>query len=467
MMRKLLSMPLTKAYIVTTIVATLPALIFGVVFYTRLSSANGAANKLESAVAGGPAQVEPGAFEAIAFQHNVWFWIGGVLVTFIFAGALIRVVLGNVTIKTVEKMVVDMRASAAGDLRIAPDRTMGNEYGELQYEFGRLVENFRTTISRIDHAARELDRAGAEMAHTSDDAGRAIGEVAQAISAISEGAAHQADLVARSARHIDSIDQSVRDAHEHAEEVRRQSVETGKLADAGVERAIEVEKAMELTRETAHDTAAIVRELGARSADIHLIVQSISDIAAQTNMLALNASIEAARAGDQGRGFANVADEVRVLAEDAQAAVARIGQVIGEIGQQTSGAIDAMESGIARTDESATTVGESRQTFIDISRSIHELGDRSAEINELTREVVNAAARARQHVGEVAVVAEESSTSTEQVSSSTQQTSAASQEVSASAQKVSDTAAALAELSGRFKLPSDAESAADQAAEAA
>jgi methyl-accepting chemotaxis protein len=235
--------------------------------------------------------------------------------------------------------------------------------------------------------------------------------------------------------------------------MRRRSGESAELADAGVERAAAVEASMQITRDAAFMTAGIVRELGDRTADIDLIVQSIADIAAQTNMLALNASIEAARAGDQGRGFANVADEVRVLAEDAQDAVAEIGTVVNEITVQTAGAVEAMEAGISRVEASTETLARNRQIFTDISASIHELGSRSAEIGELTAAIVSAAGRARQHVGEVAVVAEQSSATTEEVSASTQQTSAASEEVTASAQHVADTAAVLAELSGRFTLP--------------
>lgn len=453
-MHKLLTMPLTKAYILTTIVATIPAVAFGIYFFRQLGAANDDAAALATAASKAGATIEAGTIEGMAYQHNVWFWVGGVLITFFFAGALIRIVLGNVTIKTVEKMIVDMRAAATGDLTVDPKVTMQNEYGELQHEFSRLVSNARTTITQVDRAAHDLKLAAREMSHTSDEAGSAIGEVAQAISAISQGASHQVDLVGRSADHIDSIDHSVRDAFEHAEQVRRQSLETAALADAGVERAAAVEEAMMITRDAAHETADSVRELGERSADIHLIVQSIADIAAQTNMLALNASIEAARAGEQGRGFANVADEVRVLAEDAGSAVARIGEVINEITTQTAGALEATEEGITRVEESTETVHRNRQTFIDISAAIHELGDRSVEISDLTAEIVESATRARQHMGEVAVVAEQSSASTEEVSASTQQTSAASEEVSASAQKVADTAVTLSDLSGRFQLPS-------------
>ncbi len=452
-MKKLLSMPLTKAYVITTIVATIPAATFGIYFYLQLGNSNAEATRIADAAASAPAEFEGGALGDLTFHHNVWFWLAGVVITFVIAGAIIRVVLGNVTLRAVDQMIEDMRAAATGDLSIEPRITLGNEYGDLQREFARLMANFRSTIMRIDRAARDLRQLAAEMSHTSDEAGGAIGEVAQAISAISEGASHQVELVSRSAQHIDSIDQAVKDAYEYAGEVRRQSADAAKLADAGIERAEEVEAAMRVTSDAADKTSEIVRELAERSSGIQEIVQSIAEIAAQTNMLALNASIEAARAGQEGRGFANVADEVRVLAEDSQDAVAKIGEVVNEIARQTAEAIEAMESGIVRTRESVATVGESRQTFYDISGAIHQLGDRSAEITDLTGEIVAAAARAREHVAEVAVVAEQSSASTEEVSASTEETSAAAQEVTASAQKVADTATALADLSGRFKLP--------------
>lgn len=454
MKRKLLSMPLPKAYIITTLLATAPACIFGVYFYRLLGAAKQDAASLESAVDSGNAIIKAGAFDPLAATHSVWFWLAGVTLSFLFAGGFIRAMMGNVTLETVDQMIVDMRSAATGDLRVDPTITMQNEYGELQHEFARLVTNARTTITQVDRAALDLREASREMSHTSAEAGNAIGEVAQAISAISQGATHQVDLVGRSADHIDSIDHAVRDAFEHAEQVKRQSIEAAALADSGVARAADVEEAMQTTRDAVHDTAQSVRELGERSAGIHVIVQSIADIAAQTNMLALNASIEAARAGEQGRGFANVADEVRVLAEDAGSAVARIGEVINEISQQTAGALEATEEGIARVEDSSETLGRNRQTFVDIGAAIHELGARSAEISDLTAEVVESAGRARQHVAEVAIVAEQSSASTEEVSASTQETSAASEEVSASAQKVADTSATLAELSGRFKLPS-------------
>ncbi|MBJ7354496.1 MAG: methyl-accepting chemotaxis protein [Thermoleophilaceae bacterium] len=451
-MSKLFSMGLTKSYVIVTIIGTVPAVLFGIFFFEKLGTGDQASQL--AAAASGSGTFEAGSIEStIDYSHNVWFWMLGVILTFLFAGALLRIVLGNVTLKTAERMIRDMRRAATGDLSVEPEVTMGNEYGDLQHAFSQLLGNFRTTIIRIDRAAGDLRQAAMEMSHTSDEAGNSIGEVAQAISAISEGAAHQVDLVGRSAGHIEAIEHAVRDASEHAEEARRQSAETAALADQGLARAAEVEQAMQATRESSMRTAEIVRMLGESSADIDQIVQSIADIATQTNMLALNASIEAARAGEQGRGFANVADEVRMLAEDAQSSVAEIAVLVREIKLETDQAVQAMESGVTLVEDGFDTVARNRQTFYDISGAIHGLHERAGEISQLTSGIVEAAVHVREHVAEVAVVAEQSSASTEEVSASTQQTSAASEEVTASAQKVADTAATLAELSGRFQLP--------------
>jgi methyl-accepting chemotaxis protein len=452
MIDRMLQMSLPRTYVIMTSAAAVPPVLVSLYFLVKMFATGNEAEKFEQTLGtkGGSAAT---SIDWAIPAYVPWLWLGLLVFTLLLGGIYLRKAFGDRTVETAEVMVIDMRAAATGDLSVQPRVTMGNEYGRLQHEFGRLLSNFRDIIARIDHAARELKLASREMSHTSDDAGRAIGEVAQAIGAISEGAAHQVDLVARSAAHIDSIDHAVRDADEYAVEVGRQSSEAGELADSGIERAADVESAMEATRQAAFETAEIVGELGARSADIDLIVQSIAEIATQTNMLALNASIEAARAGEQGRGFANVADEVRTLAEDAQKAVAEIGAVVNEIAQQTVSATDAMEAGITRVEESRETLARNRQIFSDISSAIHDLGGRSAEVGKLTAEIVASAGRARQHVSEVAAVAEQSSATTEQVSASTEETSAASQQVSASAQHVAQAAEVLAELSGRFKLP--------------
>jgi methyl-accepting chemotaxis protein len=342
------------------------------------------------------------------------------------------------------------KRAAAGNLTEVVLRDNKSQVGDIQEATGKLLASFRATIRRIEIAAHELRDAAAGMAETSENSGRAIGEVAQSISSISEGAAHQVTLITKTSNVVADIETSVIDAATYADDAQRQSAETERLTVQGVERATEIQHAMQTVRDTAAGTAEVVRSLGEKSADIDQIVQTITTISAQTNLLALNAAIEAARAGEQGRGFAVVAEEVRKLAEDSQASASNIAVLINEIQAQTGNAVLAMERGVSTVESGFEAVNRNRQTFFDISGAVRLFHESSSEIATLARGIAEDAGRVRTQIEEVASVAEESSASTEQVSASTEQTSAVSQQVTSAAERISNTASNLAELASRY-----------------
>ena len=200
--------------------------------------------------------------------------------------------------------------------------------------------------------------------------------------------------------------------------------------------------------------SAAIRGLADKSEQVGQIVQTITGIAEQTNLLALNAAIEAARAGEHGRGFAVVADEVRKLAEESQGAAQEISQLIGAIQAETSHAVQVVEDGAVRTQDGATVVEQTREAFLKIGSSLDDMAGRIEQIAAAAQQVAASAQSMQENVGEVAAVAEESSAATEEVSAATQETSASAEQISSSAQELSSNAEQLNELVAQFKLKS-------------
>ncbi|MBJ7458558.1 MAG: hypothetical protein JHD02_05165 [Thermoleophilaceae bacterium] len=456
MKRWMQSVPLKRAYTVSTLAYTLPLLAIGVVLalagHSAVSTSEAALAQAKSAAKGDVVATSSVTAEP-RFTDRSKEYALIVLVSALLGGLATRAMLTNVLMRETYVLVDATRTAAGGDLRPEIEVNMSNEYGMLQASVRDLFGAFRATISRIETAALDMRDAANEMTSTSDESGRAINDVAGAVGAISEGAAHQSGLITGVSDVMIDIERSINDASEHASEAQRQSADTEKLSRDGVDAAAEVLTAMQAVREDSIATAVVIRELGEKSSSIDQIVGAIGDIAQQTNMLALNAAIEAARAGEAGRGFGNVASEVRALADDAQSSADQITMLVAQIQQQTGAAVQAMEEAVVAVEAGFETINSNRQTFVDIGSAVHSLHEGAAEVSELAAGIALGAGQVREQIEEVAAVAQESSASTEQVAAATQQTSAGAQDVSDAAQRVSQTAHNLAELAGRFELP--------------
>jgi methyl-accepting chemotaxis protein len=190
------------------------------------------------------------------------------------------------------------------------------------------------------------------------------------------------------------LDEAISDISNRTLSASERARETGQVAHAGVNVAKESMLGMERIHDTVNDATAFVEKLGRSSQEVGAIVAVIKEIADQTNLLALNAAIEAARAGEQGRGFAVVADEVRKLAEKTTQATNEIGQMIQNIQSETRQATDAIGQGMK---EASAGVGHVRNAGEALARIAESVADVSAQVEV----IATAASKQRESVERV------------------------------------------------------------------
>ena len=381
--------------------------------------------------------------------------------------------LHSVTSNCLASLARGLGAIAGGDLTVAAepgtDKIGSNardEIGAASASVDDLVDgarasieayettraNLGTMLGQVSRSAQDVSAASQQVASGSEETGRAMSEITRAVTDVAGGAERQVRTVASASDSVQQVAAAVDETARSTEETAGAAQQARAVALQGVEAAAQVTAAMGAVRETSHEVTAAMRDLAGKSEEISGIVETITGIAEQTNLLALNAAIEAARAGEQGRGFAVVAEEVRKLAEESQSSATLISTLIGEIQDQTRHAVEVVEGGAKRTDDSVTTVDQARAAFEAIGTSVDDMNARIEQIAAAAQQIAAGASKMRDDVSEIAAVAEESSASTEQVSASTQQTSASSQQIAASAQELARTAEELERLVGQFTL---------------
>lgn len=254
-----------------------------------------------------------------------------------------------------------------------------DELSQLMQAIPSMQRALRTLIGDIQQGAGKLGSSVQEMVHGAD--------------AVGQAAATQSDAASAVATAIEEMSVSVAHIRESSASARQLTEASQSLCEDGAKVIQDTRTRVESIASRIHEAADVVQQLLGQSDEISGIVQVIKDISEQTNLLALNAAIEAARAGEQGRGFAVVADEVRKLAERTRQSTEDIGQLISRLQQSTHAVYDSMKLSV---DEAS--VGESRS---------RDAGKAIEEINEKSSEVVRAVADIAEALREQAVANEE------------------------------------------------------------
>ncbi len=224
---------------------------------------------------------------------------------------------------------------AQGNLQEPIGVDSDDEAGQLQRALGEMQENLRQMITIIRQESEELH-----------DTSQSIGQTSQSIV---HGASQQADSATSMAASMEEMITNISQISDHADNARVISAKSEELASSGGQVILNVVEGMSRIADVVNQSSTSITALGQSSDEIHSIIQVIKGIAEQTNLLALNAAIEAARAGEAGRGFAVVADEVRGLAARTTQSTREITAMIERIRASTEQAINSMEAGVSRS----------------------------------------------------------------------------------------------------------------------
>ncbi len=327
-----------------------------------------------------------------------------------------------------------------------------DETGELLKAFGQMELAMTQLIGEIQHTASELAGTSEEMNATTEEVASAAGHLAESAMHVSEAA----DLQNAHINAMEAVLQQVLSAISTVEEsalatsrLVTELVNKNTQGDSVVKRTL---SQMNLIADNVESNQVRIDRLGARSNEIGEIIQFIDDLAEQTNLLALNAAIEAARAGEQGRGFAVVADEVRKLAEKSRAASSDIAKLIVLMQQETAASVRAANEEKKQVDAGTAAMTEVSGIFAVLDSSVKDVSEHTAEVSLSATHMVRQAMALReamQHMSRLSSqVAEEIMT----VSATAQEQTAATEEIAAAAATVSEHAQTLNRQSLRFQI---------------
>ncbi|WP_156291956.1 methyl-accepting chemotaxis protein [Oceanobacillus salinisoli] len=326
-------------------------------------------------------------------------------------------------------------------------------------EIGKLMECMKTMQSNLVNTMSSVTAASNDVAAHSEELTQAAGEVssgseqiARTMEEISSGTESQANAAGELATSMGNFSGKVQDANEKGEQMKQSSLEVTNMVSQGQKMMASSSNQMQKIDDMIRESVTKMNNLATQSKQISNLVSIIDNVADQTNLLALNAAIEAARAGEHGKGFAVVADEVRKLAEQVSTSVGEITQVVDTIQSESQGVSNSLREGYEEVEIGTDQIRTTANTFEDIHAAISKMTENIHVITDTLSTITAESEEMNSTIQEISATAEESAAGIEQTSATAQQSSGSMEEVAGSSEELAKLAERLNELVRRFEV---------------
>ncbi|SES17897.1 methyl-accepting chemotaxis protein [Gracilibacillus ureilyticus] len=387
--------------------------------------------------------------------------LSNILETFIIIISIIAVIIaiavgifmGRAIGKPMTQLATRLKEVAAGNLRGETLKSKRkDEIGELVRATNEMQSQLKTLITSVTDATDKVLGSSEELTQSANEVMQGSEQISTTMEELSSGAESQANHASDLADNMSTFVEKVNQSSGQSEQVTNSSNDVIALTEQGSDMMRSSVSQMGVIDELIQGSVQSVKGLDNKSKEVTKLVGVIEEIAEQTNLLALNAAIEAARAGEHGKGFAVVADEVRKLAEQVSESVGEITGIVTAIQSETTHVVGALENGYNEVEKGTNQIQQTGQTFDQITNAVSKMGINVQSISETLAEITSNTQEMSTSVEEIASVSEQSAAGIEETSASAQQSSSTMQEVSSSSEELARLAEELQLLVKKFEV---------------
>ncbi|MCQ6275259.1 methyl-accepting chemotaxis protein [Bacillus sp. V3B] len=372
---------------------------------------------------------------------------------------LIALIVGAVTVFFIIKSIIQpinyLKEKALtvseGDLTEQITIKSNDEIGQLGTAFNKMQESLRVLVQKVELSTEQLASSAQELSASAEQTSVATEQVATAIQEVAGSAENQKHGLDRNAQSLDEVSEGVSRIANNSLKVSGLSYETTTQAEEGGKAVTNTVNQMNSIQESVMESNNTIESLYKHSKEVSSILNVITGIADQTNLLALNAAIEAARAGEHGKGFAVVADEVRKLAEQSQHSVKEVHEIVYKIQHGTESTVETMVRVTDVVQDGVKVSQEAIEKFSRILQSTKEITPQMEEISATAQQMSAAIQEITGTANEIVSIAQGTAASSEEVAASAEEQLASMEEISSSAQTLTAMAEELKVLISKFR----------------